>query len=57
MRKYRSEQQIPDWRHMSKDMFNHFLTICVTISAISASAAAAIGAVTALKNNDTSNDK
>lgn len=40
-----------------KDMFNHFLTICATISAISASAAAAIGAATALKNNDTSNDK
>lgn len=55
MRKYRSEQQIPDWRHMSKDkimgfasqhrkdMFNHFLAICVT---------APIGAVTAKKNND-----
>lgn len=39
-----------------KDMFNHFLAICATISAISASAAAAIGAATALKNNDTSND-
>lgn len=65
MRKYHSEQQvldalqIPDWRHMlkdkimgfasqhRKDMFNHFLAIC---------AAAAIGAATALKNNDTSND-
>ena len=60
--------QIPDWRHMSKDkimgfasqhrkdMLNHFLAICATISVISASAAAAIGAATALKNNDTPND-